>query len=304
MQGPTLVVMAAGIGSRYGGLKQIDPIGPAGEVILDYSVHDALAAGFEKAVFIIRRDIEDAFREKLGRTFESRIETAYVFQELDKLPTGFRSPEGRTKPWGTGHAVLCSRAAVDGPFAVINADDFYGADSFRALATHLKTARDGNVYDYSMVGFQLANTVSEHGHVSRGVCEVDAKGFLKGIQERTHIERREGAIQYTDDEKKTWKSLPEDMRVSMNTWGFTPSLFDELESRFTPFLAKNRGNLRAEFFLPSAIADLLALKKATVKVLPTEARWVGVTYKEDLPSVKQAIRHMVAGGVYPDPLWG
>lgn len=297
--------MAAGIGSRYGGLKQIDPIGPSGEIILDYSVYDAMQAGFEKVVFIIRREIEEAFRETLGTRFEKRIETAYAFQELSMLPEGFSLPEDRKKPWGTGHAVLCARQAVNGPCTVINADDFYGADSFKKMGDYLNTAtdRDGK-YDYSMVGFYLGNTISEHGHVARGVCQVSDDGFLEGIQERTRIEKRGDEIQFTEDDGATWTTLPESTVVSMNMWGFTVSLFPELEARFVEFLKANMQKPKAEYFIPTVVAQLLAEGKATARVIPTSARWVGVTYKEDLPGVKQAIRDLVDQGAYPGNLWG
>jgi len=301
---PTLVVMAAGIGRRYGGLKQVDPVGPGGEMILDYSVHDALAAGFGRAVFVIRRDIENVFRERIGRRLERRIETAYAFQELDALPEGFAVPAGREKPWGTGHAVLAAREAVAGNFAVINADDFYGAASFRALGEHLRSARDAEgLYDYAMVGFELAKTLSEHGHVARGICRVTGEGLLEEIHERTRIERRGGAIQYTGD-GEAWTDLAPDAVVSMNMWGFTPGYFEELAARFVPFLRERLGDPKAEFFVPTVVNDLVAEGRARVRVLPTPERWVGVTYREDLQSVRRAIRALVDRGVYPERLWG
>lgn len=305
MAKPQLVVMAAGIGSRYGGLKQIDPVGPGGEIIIDYSVYDAIRAGFGRVVFVIRRDIEQAFREKVGCTIESRIETVYVFQELDRLPAGFAPPAGRTKPWGTGHALLCAAEAVAGPCAVINADDFYGAGSFRILADHLRAARDtGGVYDFCMVGFILGNTLTEHGHVARGVCTVSEGGTLRNIVERTRIERDGcGGARFSEDDGNTWTPLDPASIVSMNMWGFTPSIFGELRERFPKFLRENIGNLKAELFIPTVVNELLAERKAVVKVLPTEEKWLGVTYQQDRPAVREAILQKIREGVYPERLW-
>lgn len=238
---PALVVMAAGIGSRYGGLKQVDPIGPNGEIVIDYSIYDALRAGFGKVVFVIRREIEEIFRERIGRTVENRVETAYVLQDLSQFPAGFTMPAERKKPWGTGHAVLAAKNAVNEPFAAINADDFYGAQAFAILGEYLKRARDqAGVYDYSMVGYVLRNTLSEHGSVARGVCQVTPEGLLTGVQERTRIEKNEaGIIQYTEN-GTDWLPLPDESIVSMNMWGFTPSFFYELEARFPSFLERAR----------------------------------------------------------------
>ncbi len=303
MSAPTLVVMAAGIGSRYGGLKQIDPIGPKGEIILDYSVYDALRAGFEKVVFIIREEIEEAFKAKLAGRIEKHVSCDYVFQKLDSLPDGQKPPASRTKPWGTGHAVLCCKEAVSEPFAVINADDFYGADAYRIVAEHLKQAQDRDgAYDICMAGFQLGNTITEHGHVARGVCSVSSDGHLVDIVERTRIEKRDGEIQFSED-GETWTTLSAETPVSMNLWGFTPGIFGELESRFVKFLQDRKDEPKAEFFIPTVVNELLTNQRATVKVLTTKARWVGVTYKEDLPGVKQAIREMIAKGEYPEALW-
>lgn len=303
MSAPTLVVMAAGIGRRYGGPKQIEPVGPGNEIILDYSVHDAVAAGFGKVVLVIRRETEEAFREHIGRRLEERVETAYAFQELDDLPEGFSVPPGREKPWGTGHAVLAARAEVAGPFGVINADDFYGAGSFRALGRHLAAARDGEQYDYSMVGFVLAKTLSEHGHVARGVCRVSPDGYLRSIRERTRILRRGGAIQYAEDSEH-WTTLHDETAVSMNMWGFTPSYFEELASRFPAFLREHGGEPKAEFFVPTVVGDLVSEGKARVRVLYTDERWVGLTYREDLEDVRRTIRALIEQGVYPEKLWG
>jgi len=304
MPGPALVVMAAGLGSRYGGLKQIDPVGPEGEVILEYSVFDALRAGFEKVVFLIRHDIEDAFREKVGRAVERRANTVYAFQEVDQLPAGFRVPNGRRKPWGTGHAVLACAGVVSTPFAVVNADDFYGATAFQALAGHLRQAldRDGR-YDYSMVGYRLDHTLSEFGQVARGICGVSPEGELLEVRERTRIERRAGGVAYTEN-GTDWIPLAPDTPVSLNTWGFTPGVFEELETRFGKFLRTRADRLAtAEFFLPDVIGELIREQRARVHVLPTAENWFGVTYPGDVPRVRRAIEAVTAAGLYPRPLW-
>lgn len=301
----TLVVLAAGIGSRYGGLKQIDPMGPSGEIIIDYSVYDALRAGFDKVVFVISRAIEDLFHERVGRTIERQVETAYVFQELtDGLPDGFEIPAGRKKPWGTAHAMYAARGEVSGPFAVINADDYYGRGAYQAIADYLRAPhpQDG-VADYALVGYRLGNTLTEHGHVARAVCTVDAAGFLVNAQERTRIERDGDAARFTED-GETWYPLPADTIVSMNMWGFTPDAFAELGARFPGFLAANAANLeKAEYYIPTFVADLIREGRARAKVLATGERWHGVTYAQDKPRVKDAIRDLVAAGVYPERLW-
>lgn len=290
---PILVVMAAGLGSRYGGLKQIDPIGPTGEIIIDYSLHDAIEAGFGRVVFVIKRELEEVFRERIGRQVEGRIDTRYAFQELTDLPEGFTVPEGRTKPWGTGHAVLAAREHIDAPFAVINGDDFYGRDAFRAIADFLRGAVDGNgLSPFAMVGYPVENTLTEHGHVARGVCRVDAAGKLVDIVERTRIERREGGIAFTED-GQTWQPLAEGTPVSMNMWGFTPALMKALEARFPAFLQAAGDNLKAEFFLPFVVDAMVQEGLATVDVLPVRERWFGVTYQEDKPLVKAAIGRLV-----------
>lgn len=302
---PALIVMAAGIGSRYGGLKQVEPIGPSGEIVVDYAVYDALRAGFEKVIFIIRRDIEEIFREKVGRKIEKRADTTYVFQEMDNLPVGFSAPEGRKKPWGTGHAVLSCKNVVDRPFAVINADDFYGPGAFTALGAYLGSARDlpGEPHNYCMVAYPLRNTLSEHGTVARGVCQVTPDGYLAGVQEHTRIQAFDGSPKYTEN-SVDWIPLPADAPVSLNTWGFTPSFFKELEERFPVFLRKSAENLeKAEFFLPDAVNQVLKEGKARVRVLPVNEKWFGVTYPEDRPLVQQAILDLIKRGVYPDKLW-
>jgi NDP-sugar pyrophosphorylase family protein len=302
---PTLIVMAAGIGSRYGGLKQVDPIGPNGEIVIDYAVFDALRAGFGKVVFLIRKDIEEIFRERVGSTIEKQVQTVYVFQELDNLPPGFSVPPERKKPWGTGHAVLSCKDAVHEPFAVINADDFYGPGAFQALADYLRQAQDqeSGPYDYSMAGYDLENTLSEHGTVSRGVCEVTPDGYLAQVRERTKIKRFGDEVKYTEN-GEDWVTLPAHSTVSMNMWGFTPSFFKELEQIFPRFLKANVETMsKVEFYLPFVVNQLLNEQKARVKVLPVQEKWFGVTYPEDRASVQEAIRGLVRQGVYPKSLW-
>lgn len=305
MSKPELIVMAAGIGSRYGGLKQIEPIGPGGEIILDYSVFDARRAGFGKIIFVINKQIELEFRERIERTIGQHCETAYAYQELANIPDGFDFPLERTKPWGTGHAVLSCKDLVDSSFAVINADDFYGQTAFQALSDYLKNAQDRNgKYDFCMVGYQLKNTLTEHGYVARGVCQVDRDDRLIEIRERTHIEKAEQEIKFTED-GETWINLPGDSLVSLNLWGFTPGIMAELESRFSRFLVENRGNLLAvEYFLPEVVNQLLKENKASVQVLRTKERWFGVTYQEDKIRVKKEISELIKRGNYPSRLWG
>ena len=304
MNKPTLVIMAAGMGSRYGGLKQIDPVGPNGELIIDYSIFDAVKAGFDKVVFIIKKETEEIFRESIGSRIDAIIKTSYVFQSINDVPAGFQVPEGRIKPWGTGHAVLSCRNMIDTPFAVINADDFYGQTTFQMMKDYLMGLKDSSAYQYCLVGFKLENTLTEHGHVARGVCTLDQEGYLKEIHERTKIQKFGNLAKYTEDDKE-WVLIPEGSIVSMNTWGFTPSIFNELEAGFPEFLRDNSGNImKAEYFLPSVIDGLISDSKARVKVLPTKERWYGVTYQEDKPLVKQAIVQMIEEGIYPEKLWG
>ena len=295
--------MAAGMGSRYGGLKQIDPVGPSGEIILDYSAYDALRAGFEKIVFVIRRDLEELFREKVGRNLERRTDVAYVFQDISMVPEGFSVPEGRVKPWGTGHAVMVCKGAIDTPFAAINADDYYGSSAFQTIADYLRTAKDRNgLYDYCMVGYAIGNTVSEHGSVARGICEV-TDGLLTDLRERTRIEQFPDGIRYTEN-GSDWVDLPPDSVASMNFWGLTPSFLDELEAGFPEFLCKSADDpLKAEYFLPEAVGDLAKAGKARVRVLPTDEKWFGVTYQEDRPLIQNAMRSLIRTGVYPEKLW-
>jgi hypothetical protein len=305
MSDPTLIVLAAGIGSRYGGLKQADPVGPNGELIIHYSAYDALRAGFGKIVFLIRRDIEEAFRERIGRDVERQADVTYAFQELADLPPGFTIPAGRVKPWGTGHAVLCCRDVVTTNFAAINADDFYGAESFRVLADYLKTAQDTpHTHHYSMVGYVLSNTLSEHGHVARGVCQVGPDGCLQAIKERLHIEPLADGIKF-QEEDGSWTPVSGDSTVSMNMWGFTPSLLEELAAHFPRFLERSAANpLKAEFLLPDIVGELVQEGRTSVKVLPTPERWFGVTYQADRPRVQAAVRELIAQGKYPARLWG
>ncbi|MCQ2501205.1 MAG: nucleotidyltransferase [Lachnospiraceae bacterium] len=302
MKDPVLVIMAAGMGSRYGGLKQIDPVDEQGHIIMDFSVFDAMRAGFKKVVFVIKKENEELFREVIGNRVSEKIEVAYVHQNLDALPEGYSVPADRVKPWGTGHAVLCAADAVDGaPFAVINADDYYGKDAFKLIYDYLSTHADDDKYRFTMVGYSVKNTVTEHGHVSRGVCQTDEKHFLTDITERTHIEKRDDGAAYTEDGGQTWTHLDGDTIVSMNMWGFSAPFMEELKKGFPVFLDKAiaENPLKGEYFLPSAVDALLTTGKATVEVLHTPDKWYGVTYKEDKPVVMEAMQMMKAEGVYP-----
>jgi UTP-glucose-1-phosphate uridylyltransferase len=298
MTRPTLLVLAAGMGSRYGGLKQIDPVGPNGETIIDYSIYDALRAGFGRLVFVIRRDIEAPFRKIVGARFEKKIPVEYVFQELDNVPPGFSVPANRKKPWGTGQAILAAADTIRAPFAAINADDFYGANSFRALAEHLQS---GNA-DYAMVGFVLRNTLSEFGSVARGVCKSTADGFLESVTELTKIEKDGGGAKFTGADGKTFQ-LTGDEIVSMNMWGFTPTLFGHLRQLFEEFLKNHGAEEKSEFYIPTAVNALVRAGKARCKVLKTSDSWFGVTYREDRPLVIEAVRKLIARGDYPEKLW-
>lgn len=297
---PTLVVMAAGMGSRFGGLKQLMPVDDQGHPIIDFSMYDARRAGFERVVFIIKHAIEQQFRETVGRRMEDKFHVDYVFQEPDRLPEGYSVPAGREKPWGTGHAVACCRGTVDGPFAVINADDFYGAGAFRAIYDFL--AGDHGPAEHAMVGYRLRNTVTENGAVARGICTVE-KGFLTGVTERTKIEKRGDAAAYLVDGQEF--PLTGDETVSMNFWGFSPSILDELWARFPAFLDERLGTdpLKCEYYLPSVANALLQAGLARVHVLECSEVWHGVTYREDLQSVVDAIAALKEAGVYPASLW-
>lgn len=303
MKKPVLVVMAAGMGSRYGGLKQIDPVGPQGEAILDYSLYDAYEAGFRTAVIIIKEAIREEFMATVGKRLEKApLELRYVYQELDKLPQGYSVPEGRTKPWGTSHAVLCAAQAIDGaPFAVLNADDYYGKDAFRVMYEFLSTHQDDKYYRYAMVGYELGNTVTDHGSVARGVCVSDEGGYLRDITERTKIVKYPGGIHYSEDEGETWTELPHSTPVSMNFWGYTQSFLGEIASRFPAFLDSvgESGNLKAEFFLPATVSQLLNEGKAKIRILPSADKWYGVTYAADKPVVVAALKQLTQEGLYP-----
>jgi hypothetical protein len=298
---PTLVIMAAGVGSRYGGLKQIEPVGPSGEIMLDYSVFDAIRAGFGKVVFIIRHDIEKDFKEAIGARFERRIQVDYVFQELADLPAGFAVPPGRTKPWGTGHAIMRCKTAVKEPFAVINADDFYGAKSYDVIARYLQSLSP-QANTYAMVGFQLVNTLSAHGSVTRGICEVDAHHMLNSVVERFKIEKTIDGARY-ENEHGQWVSLQGHEIASMNMFGFTPTLFGFLDEKFPVFLKKAAGHPKAEFLMPAIADELIHERKITMRVLATPEKWFGVTYKEDKPFVTAGIRRLIENGVHPEKLW-
>lgn len=303
---PTLLVLAAGMGSRYGGLKQLDALGPNGETIMDYSIYDALQAGFGKVVFVIRKDFEKDFREKVLSKYEGHIPVEVVFQGLDKLPEGYSCPEGRTKPWGTNHAIMMGQEAIHEPFAAINADDFYGRDAFKAIGKWLSEVGDGNKAAhpkrYCMVGFRVANTMTENGSVSRGVCEVGADGKLKSVTERTAISfDKDGNVLY--EENGNFTPLRPDAPVSMNLWGFTPDYFDYSEEEFSKFLDERGQEMKSEFYIPSMVDSLLRRGEATVEVLDTDSKWFGVTYADDRQGVVDNFARLHRQGVYPEKLF-
>jgi len=302
---PVLVIMAAGMGSRYGGLKQIEPIDEEGHIIMDFSLYDAKKAGFEEAVFIIKKENEADFRAAIGDRIAAYMKVTYVFQDIENLPEGYRVPEGRVKPWGTAHAVLSCIDKVKGPFAVINADDYYGREAFSLIYQYLDCHRDDEKYRYTMVGYRLGNTVTDFGYVARGVCEVNQDGELTAVNERTRIEKRNIGIAYTEDDGVRWKQLPEDAIVSMNMWGFTRSILEEIRDGFPAFLDEGLKNnpMKCEYFLPAVVSNLIEGGKAAVTVLKSPDKWYGVTYKEDKPVVEAAIRRMKHEGVYPGHLW-
>ena len=294
---PTLLVLAAGMGSRYGGLKQMDGVGPHGEIIMDYSIEDAIRAGFGKVVFVIRHSFEQEFKQHINADhFGGRIAVEYVFQELDALPAGFGVPEGREKPWGTNHAILMAKDVVNEPFAIINADDFYGRDAFEVMARHLMTL-DGHVGDYCMVGYRLENTLSEHGTVSRGVCQTDSNGLLTTMTERTSIGRTPEGICYTDADGSS-HPLAADSVVSMNLFGFTPDYFEKSQALFVDFLKEHGGEMKSEYYIPFAVNTFIRNGQATMRVLNTTAQWFGVTYKEDRPIVVERLRRLHEQGIY------
>ena len=299
---PTLLILAAGIGSRYGGLKQLDALGPSGETIIDYSIYDAIRAGFGKVVFVIRENIEKDFKEVFVDKLKSKIEVDYVLQEIDRIPSGFTVPDDRQKPWGTGHAILMAAEKIKEPFAVINADDFYSRSAFMELSGYYKNWSPEQKNDWCMVGFTIGNTLSEHGFVSRGVCKTDKDSFLVDIVERTKIERKPDGIVF-NDEQDTQVVIPENTVVSMNFWGFTPSIFHYLEVGFREFLTRNASDPKGEFYIPVVVNEQIQKKEASVKVLNCTGKWFGVTYREDREQVVNQLMRLVKEGVYPDDLW-
>ena len=306
MKKPVLVVMAAGMGSRYGGLKQVDPVGNHNQLIIDYSIYDARRAGFETVVFVIKHEIEDTFKAAIGDRLSKVINVKYAYQQLDDLPEGYSVPEERVKPWGTAHAILAARKVVDGPFAVVNADDYYGPEGFKKIYDYLESHPDQpGCYEFAMVGYLLGNTVTENGHVARGICEEDSENYLTRVTERTRIEKDGADARFTEDDGATWTHLSGNTIVSMNLWGFTESFLKEAEARFPAILDKAlAGNhLKGENVLPSEVPQLREEKTARVKVLRSTDKWYGVTYREDKPVVVNAIAEMTANGLYPDKLW-
>ena len=305
MKKPVLVIMAAGMGSRYGGLKQLDPVGNHGQLIIDYSIYDAHRAGFDTVIFVIKEEIEADFRACIGDRVSRVMDVKYAFQRKDDLPAGYAVPPERTKPWGTAQAALSARDLVDGPFAVINADDYYGPEAYKLIYDYLCAHPDGDLYEYVMVGYLLKNTVTEHGSVARGVCTVDGEHILRDIQERTAIEKDGADARFTEDGGQSWTPLPGDTTVSMNMWGFTRSFLDEALARFPAFLDKALAEnpAKAEYFLPMVVEQLIKENKAQVRVLVSEDKWYGVTYREDKPTVVAAIAEKTTAGLYPDRLW-
>ena len=304
---PTLVVMAAGMGSRYGGMKQIEAMDEQGHIIMDFSIYDAILAGFGRVIFIIKKENLELFKETIGNRVSEKIPVTYVFQELSNIPPGFSVPEGRQKPWGTGHAILSCIDDLDEPFVAINADDYYGRNAFALAADFLSTAdaSEDGIDHYMMIGYRLENTLTENGHVARGICQTNEKGFLLGVQERTKIMRRGEGAAYTEDDGETWIPLPLDETVSMNMWGFTPDILKEIEGRFAAFLAENlpKNPLKCEYFLPLIPNQLIAEGKARVRVLPCPEKWYGITYQADMPQVQATIAQMKKDGIYPNSLW-
>lgn len=299
---PTLLVIAAGMGSRYGGLKQIDPVGPNGEIIIDYSMYDAAQAGFKKVVFVIRHSFEDAFREQIGSKLEGVVETAYAYQELDLCLDGFPLPDGREKPWGTGHATLVAKDVIDDPFAVINADDYYGPNSYRLMKEQLETMSNSEDSDYAMTGFVLRNTLSEYGTVARGICQCDDEMYLTKVTERVGIKKVGDGASYPD-ENGNEQALSGDEIVSMNLWGFKPSIFGHLQQQFNDYLKEHAGQDKSEFYIPTAVDHLISSGQRKVKVLETDDNWFGVTYREDKIIAQTSINKLIEKGVYPERLW-
>lgn len=299
---PTLLIIAAGMGSRYGGLKQIDSVGPDGELIIDYSIYDALKAGFGKLVFVIRHYFEEAFKDKFGSKFDGIVETAYAYQELDDCLDGFKLPPDRQKPWGTGHAMLVAENVIDEPFAVINADDYYGPNSIKAIAEYLSGIKRSGYGNYSMIGYILRNTLSDYGYVSRGVCKVGTQMLLKSVVERKKVEKTGNGAKYYDERGKEFY-LTGDEIVSMNLWGFDPTIFSHLQQQFRDFLNRHGNDSKAEFFIPTAVDYLIKDKKVQVKVLPTQDSWFGITYRQDRIVAAKNIRKLIEEGLYPEKLW-
>lgn len=301
---PTLVILAAGMGSRYGGLKQVDPVGPSGETIMDYSIYDAERAGFDRVVFVIRRDFEAIFKETIGAKYKNLVEVDYAYQEMGDLPIGYSLPQDRVKPWGTAHAIYAARHMVEGSFAAINADDFYGQEAFQKMGEFLsREPASQGMLNFAMVGYLLEQTLSENGSVARGVCTLGPQGLLKGVKEMTRLVRVEGGIE-NQEIPDSPQRLTGKERVSMNMWGFTPELFAALDDRFPRWLERNAGNVKAEWYIPFVVDELVKEGLATVSVLPTEGRWFGVTYREDKPKVVEAISKLVEEGIYPERLLG
>ncbi|MDL2250866.1 nucleotidyltransferase [Lachnospiraceae bacterium OttesenSCG-928-J05] len=305
MKKPVLVIMAAGMGSRFGGLKQIAPVDADGHIIMDFSIYDAACAGFEEVIFIIKEENETLFKEAIGNRIAKKMKVHYCYQQLDLLPAGFHVPEGREKPWGTAHAVLCAKEYLDGPFVVINADDYYGREAFALTYDFLMNHEDDEKFQYAMVGYRLENTVTEHGYVSRGVCSTDQDGKLVDIVERTRIEKQDSQIAYTEDEGKTYTQLPGETPVSMNMWAFTKSFVEAIAAGFPAFLEKGlkENPLKCEYYLPGVVDSLLKQEKAVVSVLPTRDKWYGITYQEDKAQVMAAIQKMEDDGLYKKELF-
>jgi len=298
---PTLLILAAGLGSRYGGVKQIDKIGPSGESIVDYSIYDAIRAGFGKVVFVLNKNIQKDFIEIFEPKLKGKIKTAYVLQETDKLPDGFMCPEDRVKPWGTAHAILAAKNEINEPFAVINADDFYGANAYKTVVDYFNKISPDST-DYCMVGYQLGNTITEHGSVSRGVCVVNNENFLIRVDERTNIHKINHEIGFYENDSD-WNKLDEKDTVSMNIWGFTPGFFSFLEKGFVKFLNEEISKEKSEYFIPTEVSNLIDSKQARVKMLISDAKWFGVTYQEDKPMVIESVKRLVESGIYPESLW-
>ena len=305
MNKPILVIMAAGMGSRYGGLKQIDPVDEQGHIIIDFSLYDAMRAGFERAIFIIKKENEQAFKEVIGDRVSKHMEVKYVFQDLNDVPEGFEIPEGRVKPWGTAHAIYSCRDVIDAPFAVINADDYYGVEAFKVIYDYLVSHSDDEKYRYAMVGYRLGNTLTEFGSVARGVCVTSEDGYLLGVDEKTNIIKTETGAAFSEDGGETYTEISPDTPVSMNMWGFHPSIIKEFGIALDDFFANKvaLNPLKSECFIPIEVDNLLKKDKATVKVLSSKDKWFGVTYKEDKPFVQASVKALKENGVYPEKLW-